>query len=414
MRGPARLFVLTLGFLIGIAFPGDARGQLIKSFSSFDGGTLRIDFGGLEKVGRRIQPCQMHQEIDPFSYQAAPPTPQGEPSPEILQGRALVEIGMRAFSGSRWEEAVKNLAQALTYLPGDLAVGKTLAAAQIGLRYEEQARRSDEESARREAEDAGRLGEGVERLAEALNALRLEASRALVDRGQFEAAVGLSARTDFVFDSSVVDLRQARQGKVDFEVLRPPVSREGQIEFSRRPRRADSPIRREARQLLDHPAVESVIFYERIGDALGYTPSEEERRDRYSDPVTRAVAERLNIDLRRATPEERALVAQKTREIWSAYDRTKARQEEETSEVARRSVQSFNDMLAKLQRQGILKPGEDLQAKEKSDPMFRAVIQSEVKAIVLEDDVGRRETTRNSFDRLLAEVGSILERKGKQ
>jgi hypothetical protein len=73
---------------------------------------------------------------------------------------------------------------------------------------------------------------GVERLSEALNSLRLEASQALIDRGQFQAAVRLSTRADFVFDSSVVDLRQARQGVVDFEVLKPQASRAGRIDFS--------------------------------------------------------------------------------------------------------------------------------------------------------------------------------------
>ena len=156
------------------------------------------------------------------------------------------------------------------------------------------------------------------------------------------------------------------------------------------------------------------MFYERMGDAIAYTPSEAERQDRYSDPVTRAVADHLNINLRNATREERDFVAQKTREVWAAYDRNKSLQEAENSEVGRRSVQTFNAMLDKLKGQGILKPGEDLLAKEKKDPTFRALMKSEVKAIVLEDNVGRREVTRSSFDNLLGDVASILERKGRQ
>jgi hypothetical protein len=420
MPRSARLSVLTLGVLIFALSPAAASGQLIKSFSSFDGGTLRIDFGGLEKVGSRIRPRQMHQEIEPTTPGAdqtavSIPIPvRSGPTPEEIQGRALVEKGMRAFSEARWAEAIELLGKALTYLPRDVAIGKTLTAAQIGLRYEEQAERSAEEAARQASEDASRLGVGVERLSEALNSLRLEASQALIDRGQFQAAVRLSTRADFVFDSSVVDLRQARQGVVDFEVLKPPASRSGRIDFSTPPRRSEAPGRQRARQLLDHPAVEAVMFYERVGDAIGYAPSEAERQDRYSDPVTRAVADHLNINLRNATREERDFVAQKTREVWNAYDRSKARQDAENSEVGQRSVQTFNAMLDRLKGQGILKPGEDLLAKEKKDPTFRALMKSEVKAIVLEDNVGRREVTKNSFDKLLGDVGSILERKGKQ
>ena len=420
MQRPARLAVLTICLLVFVLFPAAARGQLIKSFSSFDGGTLRIDFGGLEKVGNRIRPRQMHQEIDPTptSGDQAPvsipvPPPSG-PSPAELQGRALVEKGMRAFSEARWAEAIEFLGKALTYLPQDVAIGKTLTAAQIGLRYEEQAQQADEEAAKRASDDAIRLGVGIERLSEALNSLRLEASQVLIDRGQFQAAVRLSTRADFVFDSSVVDLRQARQGVVNFEVLKPPASRAGRIDFSPPPRRTEAPSRQKARQLLDHPAVEAVMFYERMGDAIDYTPSESERQDRYSDPVTRAVADHLNINLRNAAREERDYVAQKTREVWSAYDRNKAQQETENVEVGQRSIRTFNAMMDKLKGQGIVKPGEDLLAKEKKDPTFKALIISEVKAIVLEDNVGRREVTKSSFDKLLGDVASILERKGKQ
>lgn len=420
MQRPARLAVPTVCLFILALVPAAVRGQLIKSFSSFDGGTLRIDFGGLEKVGNRVRPCQMHQEIEPTSsggdqasVTVAVPRLSG-PTPEELQGRALVEKGMQAFSESRWAEAIKHLSKALAYLPNEASIGKTLTAAQVGLRYEELAERGDAEAAKRASEDASRLAVGVERLFEALIALRLEASQVLIDRGQFQAAVKLSARTDFVFDSSVVDLRQARQGIVDFDVLKPPVSRTGRIEFTSPPRRTESPIRQKARRLLEHPAVEAVMFYERMGDAIGYAPSEAERQDRYSDPVTRAVADHLDIDLRNATREEKAYVAQKTREVWSAYDRNKALQEAETSEVGQRSVLEFNGLLDRLKGQGILRSGEDLMAKEKKDPTFRALMKSEVKAIVLEDSVGRREAARGSFDRLLGDVGSILERKGKQ
>ena len=156
------------------------------------------------------------------------------------------------------------------------------------------------------------------------------------------------------------------------------------------------------------------MFYERMGDAIDYTPSESERQDRYSDPVTRAVADHLNINLRNATREERDYVAQKTREVWSAYDRNKAQQETENVEVGQRSIRTFNAMMDKLKGQGIVKPGEDLLAKEKKDPTFKALMKSEVKAIVLEDNVGRREVTKSSFDKLLGDVASILERKGKQ
>ena len=152
---------------------------------------------------------------------------------------------MQAFSESRWAEAIEHLSKALTSLPNDVAIGKTLTAAQIGLRYEELAARADEEAAKQASEDAIRLGVGVERLSEALNSLRLEASQALIDRGQFQAAVRLSTRADFVFDSSVVDLRQARQGVVDFEVLKPPASRAGRIDFSPPPRRTEAPSRQE-------------------------------------------------------------------------------------------------------------------------------------------------------------------------
>ncbi len=139
MPRSAKFSVLTLGVLIFALSPAAVRGQLIKSFSSFDGGTLRIDFGGLEKVGNRIRPCQIHQEIDTTSSGAdqasvSVPIPvQSGPTPEELQGRALVEKGLRAFSEARWAEAIEHLSKALAYLPNDVSIGKTLTAAQVGL-----------------------------------------------------------------------------------------------------------------------------------------------------------------------------------------------------------------------------------------------------------------------------------------
>jgi tetratricopeptide (TPR) repeat protein len=316
----------------------------------------------------------MHQEIE---YDQAPAElrqqadaavqTSNEPSPEVLRGRALVDQGMKAFGESRWADTIEALRQALAFLPNDPAICKTLTMAQMALHYEEMAAKSDQEAARRAAEDSVRVGIDIERLSDALSALRLEASEALVDQGRFESAVGLSERTDFLFDSSVVDLRQARQG---------------------------------------------IVIFEGMGEAISYRPSAEERQDRFSDPVTRAVADRLGIPLGSATPEERAYVERKTREVWEAYDRSKAAQAAATSDVAKRSVEAFKELIGRLESQGILKPGENVLAKEKSDPTFRALMRSEVKAIVLEDNVGRRETARSSFDKLLGDVASVLERRG--
>ncbi len=405
-------------FVFGLA-AAPAAGQSIKSISGWSGTTLRIDFGGLERVGRGFRPRQMHQEIE---YDQAPAElrqqadaaaqTSNEPSPEVLKGRALVDQGMKAFGESRWAETIEALRQALAFLPNDPAIGKTLTMAQMALHYEEMAAKADQEAARRAAEDSVRVGIDLERLSDALSALRLEASEALVDQGRFESAVGLSERTDFLFDSSVVDLRQARQGIVNFEALRPPKSPTGELGFAPPPRRAEAPAVQKARRLLDDPAVESVMFFERMGEAISYKPSAEERQDRFSDPVTRAVADRLGIPLGSATPEERAYVAQKTRQVWDAYDRNKAAQAAATSDVAQKSVEAFKELIGRLESQGILKPGENVLAKEKADPTFRALMRSEVKAIVLEDNVGRRETARSSFDKLLGEVASVLDRRG--
>jgi hypothetical protein len=407
--------VVVTAVLLGL-LPEALPGQSIKSFTGWQGGgTLRIDFGGLREVGRGVRPCQMTEEIAETEFSSGqadfspPPRTPSEPSPEALRGRAFVEKGMQAFSGSRWAEAIELLRQAQALLPGDVAVGRTLAAALIGLQYEEQARAADERAAGRAAEDSARVGAAIERLSEALNALRLAASQTLVDKGQFQSAIALSESDDFIFDSSVVDLRHVRQGIVDFAPLKPPASRTGRVDFSPPPRRAETPARQRARRFLDNPAVEAVMFYEGMGQALGYTPSEADHQGRYAGPVMRAVADRLRIDLRNPTVEEREYVERKTREVWEAYDRNKARQGADTAAVARQSIQEFEALVEKLKSQGILKPGEDILAKEKRDPMFSALMKSEVRAIVLEDNVGRREIARNSFDKLLADVGSVLE-----
>ena len=408
--------IALVSFTLGVAVP--APGQSIRSFSGWSGTTLRIDFGGLEKVGRGFRPRQMHEDVD--YAQASPEVREqadaavqrsNEPSPEVLRGRALVDQGMKAFAEARWADTIESLRQALALLPGDPAIGKTLTMAQMALHYEELAAKADREAAQRAADDSVRVGIGIERLSDALNALRLEASEALIEQGRFESAVELSGRTDFIGDSSVVDLRQARQGIVNFDALKPPSTRTGGLGFTPPPRRAEAPAAQKARKLLDDPAVESVMFFERMGEAISYRPSAEESRDRFSDPVTRAVADRLGIPLGRATLEERAYVEQKTREVWEAYDRNKAAQAAASSDVARKSVEAFKELVGRLESQGILKPGENIPAKEKADPTFRALMRSEVKAIVLEDSVGRREAARSMFDALLGDVASVLDRR---
>jgi tetratricopeptide (TPR) repeat protein len=420
MRKIPGFWAWTLGFAILGILPSTLRCQSIKSFSGWQGTTLRIDFGGLEKVGRSVRPCQIHQEIE---YSEAALNTEGgspqlrtsaEPSPETLRGRAFVERGMAAFSEARWAEAADLLRQALALLPEDPAVQRTLASALIGLGYEEAALRSDEQAARQAAEDSVRVGLAIERLSDTLNAIRLEASQSLIDQGQFQNAVSLSGHTDFITDSSVVDLREARQGVVNIEALRPPDSRSGRIEFARPPRSPATPVQQRARRFLADPAVEAVMFNERAGEAVGYLPAPSERQDRYADPVQRAVADYLHIDLRNATAAERDYVEQKTREVWNVYDDSRARQEAACARVAQQSLQAFNQLVEKLTREGILKPGENLRAREQSDPTFRELMASEVRAIVLEDDVGRREVTQAAFGQLLGSVSAVLERKGQR
>jgi hypothetical protein len=412
----SRVFKVIAAGLVLVAGPAAVRAQ-IKSFTGWKGATLSIDFGGLREVGGRVRPCQGHYEVDDARGVVSQDVAQAaaqlseQQAAEAVRGQALAEEGMRAFGEARWAEAIDRLRQAQALRPDDIALGKSLASAQIALRYEELAQQRDAEGARQAAEDSQRLGLGIGRLSEALRSLRLEASQTLIDQGQFQSAITLSGRTDFVYDSSVVDLRQARQGVVDFERLKPPISRTGQVDFAPPPKRTEPPARQKARRLLDHPDVAAVIFYENMGDALGYRPSEAERLDRYADPVTRAVADSLNIFLDRATPEERAYVEQKTREVWQVYDRNKATQQREESAVAKRSVEAFDIILRKLEAKGLLKPGENVLEKEKKDPVFRALMASEVKAVVLEDDAGRREVSRTAFDRLLTDVGGTLKRR---
>ncbi len=247
-------------------------------------------------------------------------------------------------------------------------------------------------------------------LGQALTSLRVEAGQGLVNQGEFEAAIQLPTRADFMVDSSVVDLRD-RQGLVNFEVLKPPPSVIGDVQFATVAPKAEPPRLRKARKLLDDPALESVIFSERMGEAIGYQPEEQDKRGRLADPVTRAVAHSLGIDLRHASAGQRALVQRKTREIWNAYDKGQAQQADMNAQLRDRSLNDYKAYLAKLTDQGLVKPEEDLQERERNYPAFGNLMRSQANRIILNEEITRRETDRQAFDRLLSDVHTILEVK---
>ncbi len=376
-------------------------------------------FGSLRLSGsHRVEPCQRTSRADreiTWNNEEGDPIPvqSPQPSPEAVRGRALADKGAQAFAEGRWAEAADYLRQALVLMPGDAAISMTLAAAMVGLDMEAMARRADEAKDRQRAEDTVRLASDIDRLTAALDALRHEACQSLLDRGRYEAAVRLPARTDFILDSSVVDLRHVRQGVVDFEAVKPAGARTGNVGFSTPLRAAEPPQTQRVRSLLSSPAVEAVIFNERMGEAVGYRLTDEERRERTGDPVQRAVADSLGIDLGRASAADRALVERKTREMWGAYDKRMSEKSETKAGIARQSLQTFNAMMDRLKAQGLLKPGENLQEKEKNEAWFRDLVKSEVGAIVLEEETNRRETDRRSFDKMLGDVGAVLGGKGR-
>ncbi len=376
-------------------------------------------FGSLRLSGsHHIEPCQRTSRADrdiTWTNDEGNPIPvrSPQPSPEAIRGRALADKGAQAFAEGRWAEAADYLRQALALMPGDAAVSMTLASAMVGLDMEAMARRADEAKDRRLAEDTVRLASDIDRLTAALDTLRHEACQSLLDHGRYEAAVRLPARADFVIDSSVVDLRHVRQGVVDFEAVKSPGTRTGNVGFSTPVRTAEPPQTERARALLSSPAIEAVIFDERMGEAVGYKLTDEERQERTADPVQRAVADHLGIDLGHASASDRALVERKTREMWSAYDKRMGEKSEAKAGIANQSLQTFNALMDRLKAQGLLKPGENLQEKEKNEAWFRDLIKSEVSAIVLEEETNRRETDRNSFDKMLGDVGAVLGGKGR-
>lgn len=385
---------------------------------SWEHGTA--SFGSLRLSGsHRVEPCQRtsradrditwnNDEGDPIPVQTTP-----QPSPEEIRGQALADKGAQAFAAGRWAEAADYLRQALALRPGDAAIAMTLTSALVGLDMEAMARRADEAKERRSAEDSVRVASDIDRLTAALDALRHEACQSFIDHGRYEAAVRLPARADFVIDSSVVDLRHVRQGVVDFEAVKSTGSRTGNVAFSTPVRTAEAPQTQKVRALLVSPAIEAVIFSERMGEAVGYKLTDEERQERTGDPVQRAVADYLGIDLGRASASDRALIERKTREMWGAYDKRVSEKSETKAGIANQSLQTFNALMDRLKAQGLLKPGENLQEKEKNEAWFRDLVKSEVSAIVLEEEINRRETDRKSFDKMLSDVGAVLGGKGR-
>jgi hypothetical protein len=408
---------LALGIALAILAPAAAPSGNVTINAGFT--SISIDFGGLKNVGKSVQPTQKHiraDQIEKVSGQpviSIPAQKPNEQSPEALRGRALLDQGMKAFSEKRWADASELLRQASALLRDNPAIQLTLANAQIGLRYEESVRQADERAAKRIAEDKVQTTGNLDHLLQAMDNLRQEASQSLINNGQFEAAVRLPSHADFIIDSSVVDLRQARSGVVNFDVLKPPVSRTGDVGFNPPPVKVEPPGVQTARKCFLDIAMEKALFEAQISEALGYAQSVEERQNRYSDPVMRAVADRLGIDLGNATREQRDSVRQKTEKIWNAYDAHNRLRFSETGEVVNRSMQTFGAMIERLKSQGIIKPGENYLVKEKNDPVFKELLRAEVKAIVLEEESARRQANRAAFDRMLADVGAILERKGK-
>lgn len=384
----------------------------------WEGGT--VSFGSLRLSGsHRVEPCQRTSRADrditsnnaeenPIPVETTP-----QPSPETIRGQALADKGAQAFAAGRWAEAADYLGQAQALLPNDPAIAKTLVAAMAGLSMEAEARRADEAKVQRSAEDSLRVASDIDRLTAALDTLRHEACQALLDRGRYEDAVRLPTRVDFVTDSSVVDLRHVRQGVVDFAKTESPATRMGDIHFSTSARPAEAPQVQRVRALIDNPAVEAVIFNERMGEAVGYKLTDDERQERTGDPVQRAVADYLGINLGRASSAERALVERKTREMWGAYDKRMTEKSETKAGIANQSLQTFNALMDRLKAQGLVKPGENLVEKEKNEAWFRDLLKSEVSAIVLEEEANRRETDRKSFDRMLGDVSAVLGGKGQ-
>lgn len=87
-----------------------------------------LSFGGLRLESGRVRPCEISVRADESqassgqSSSLPPAQPANQQSPEILQGRALSEQGMKAFYDARWAEACRCLRQALALPPGDAAI----------------------------------------------------------------------------------------------------------------------------------------------------------------------------------------------------------------------------------------------------------------------------------------------------
>ena len=194
-------------------------------------------------------------------------------------------------------------------------------------------------------------------------------------------------------------------------MLKPPPSVIGDLRFATVSPKGEPPRLRKARKLLDDPTIESVIFFERIGEAIGYQQEEQAESRRLADPVTRAVAHSLGINLRHASAGQRELVQRKTREIWNAYDKRHAQQADMNAQLRDRSLDEYKAYVAKLTDQGIVKPDEDLQERERNYPAFGNLMRSQANRIILNEEITRRETDRQAFDRLLSDVHTILEVK---
>ena len=364
-----------------------------------------ISVGSLRLSGQRLEPVELPYDPGPVAVTGGS---SSAPSAEaVRQGEVLRQQALEAFGKARWAESIGLLQQALQMRPDDEALIKTLASARIALRWAELQERNAQETRQQAARDQVQVAGGLARLSEALASLRQQDSQYLIDRGEFEAALRLPTQADFMIDSSVVDLRD-RQGVVNFAVLAPPPSVTGDVRFSTLAPRTEAPSLRKARKLLDSPALQSALFDERMGDAIGYHQVERAPSRRLDDPVLRAVADSLGIDLRHASGSQRALVKRKAQELWKAYDRSHARQAERDAELRDQSLNEYKAYLTKLTDQGIIRPDEDLRARERDYPAFGNLLRSQANRILLNEEVTRREIDRGAFDQLLSDVHSTM------
>ena len=194
------LATIVLVALIAVAYAGNIT---MPGGPTISVGSVRLS------GGHHLEPVQMPYDPGPAASRGNQQAAPGDE--DRREGERLRQKAMEAFSQARWAESIPLLEQALQKLPHDEALTKTLSSALIALRWV-QFEEATARAARQRADvNAGQVTDALGVLGQALTSLRLEAGQGLVNQGEFEAAIQLPTRADFMADSSVVDLpRPAR------------------------------------------------------------------------------------------------------------------------------------------------------------------------------------------------------------